>query len=325
MGIIKNWRRKFFNLRNEKEATLKVGVVVYEVNTKKYDVLLSYSHTDKRIAFEVCTTLEKHGIQCWIAPRDINPGTEWAAAIANAIPASRVFILILTQSSNQSRQVANEVERAVHYGLIIIPFRIEEVMPSKSLELHIGSSQWLDAMSPPIEKHFKSLVDLVCKFVNIKPPASSEGFTNIENSTNIVSQQRMDNNSCKSSYIKADISKEIDQLTELWFCAEDEDMKLREGKRLLDKLDSALAIIKAKERGYEVLQFEIRSLINSKKEVVLERISSQETQLRTFPAALSVDSPLLYMAKKEVKHRILILKDDLALLDGIIDKLQLVL
>jgi TIR domain len=71
----------------------------------KHDVLISYSHADKTIADAVYATLEKRGIRCWIAPRDISPGAEWASAIAEAIPASRIFVLIHSKSSNEARQV----------------------------------------------------------------------------------------------------------------------------------------------------------------------------------------------------------------------------
>ncbi len=51
-----------------------------------------------------------------------------------------------------------EVERAVSRGVSIIPFRIEEVLPSQALEYFISTTQWVDAFTPPLEKHVDYLV-----------------------------------------------------------------------------------------------------------------------------------------------------------------------
>jgi hypothetical protein len=51
--------------------------------------------------------------------------------------------------SNHSAQVRREVERAVHKQVQILPFRIEDVLPSKSLEYFLSSQHWMDAFPPP--------------------------------------------------------------------------------------------------------------------------------------------------------------------------------
>lgn len=43
----------------------------------------------------------------------------------------------------------------------IIPFRIEDVPPSKSMEYFISSPHWLDALTPPLEKHLNQLAGTV--------------------------------------------------------------------------------------------------------------------------------------------------------------------
>jgi hypothetical protein len=49
--------------------------------------------------------------------------------------------------------VRREVERAVHKQVSILPFRIENVLPSKSLEYFLSAQHWLDAFPPPREPH----------------------------------------------------------------------------------------------------------------------------------------------------------------------------
>src|SRR5581483_7974306 len=92
-----------------------------------HDVFISYSSKDKPVADATCATLEAHGIRCWIAPRDIIPGTEWGKAIVDGISGSRIMVLIFSSNADQSRQVMREAERAVHKGLSLLPLRIEEV------------------------------------------------------------------------------------------------------------------------------------------------------------------------------------------------------
>src|SRR5215470_15875907 len=69
-----------------------------------HDVFISYSQVDKTTADAACATLERAGIRCWVAPRDITPGDEWSAAIIKAIDQGRAMVLIFSQNANNSRQ-----------------------------------------------------------------------------------------------------------------------------------------------------------------------------------------------------------------------------
>jgi hypothetical protein len=122
-----------------------------------HDVFVSYSKLDKAKADAVCATLESHGIRCWIAPRDVMPGTDWGEAIVKAIGSCRVMVLVFSSHANESPQVRREVQRAFERGLTVIPLRVEEVAPVESLEYYIGPVHWLDALTPPLERHLQSL------------------------------------------------------------------------------------------------------------------------------------------------------------------------
>jgi formylglycine-generating enzyme required for sulfatase activity len=126
-----------------------------------FDVFISYSHTDKAAADAACAALESAGIRCWIAPRDVPPGSQWAGAIVGAIDRCRVMVLIFSSQANISNQIHREVERAVSKGFPIIPLRIEDVNPTGSMEYFLRSIQWLDALTPPLEKNLRLLVETV--------------------------------------------------------------------------------------------------------------------------------------------------------------------
>ena len=124
-----------------------------------HDVFVSYSSGDKPTADAVCATLERKGIRCWMAPRDILPGVDWGGAIVDAINASTVMVLVYSARANDSPQIKREVERAVHRGLPIIPFRIEDVPMSKTLEYFMSMPHWLDALTPPLQDHLDRLAE----------------------------------------------------------------------------------------------------------------------------------------------------------------------
>ena len=121
------------------------------------DVFVSYSQPDYGCAMELVGRVEQEGINCWIAPRDIVPSADWAAEIIDAISNSRTMILVFSASSNESPQVRREVERAVHKQVSILPFRIENVLPSKSLEYFLSAQHWMDAFPPPLDPHYARL------------------------------------------------------------------------------------------------------------------------------------------------------------------------
>ena len=123
-----------------------------------HDVFISYASSDRSVANAVCSQLESiHRVRCWIAPRDITPGASWAESIIDALDTAKIMVLIFSSSANASMQIEREVERAVHKGIHIIPLRIEDATPTKTLEYFISAPHWLDALSTPMEEHIDKL------------------------------------------------------------------------------------------------------------------------------------------------------------------------
>lgn len=124
-----------------------------------HDIFVSYSQPDREAAFTLVQRLEARSIKVWIAPRDVSPAADWAAEIIDAISSARLMVLVFSGNSNDSDQVRREVERAVHKQLAILPFRIENVLPSRSLEYFLSAQHWMDAFPPPLEPHIDHLCD----------------------------------------------------------------------------------------------------------------------------------------------------------------------
>jgi TIR domain len=134
-----------------------------------YDLFISYSSEDKLTAEAVCNRLESAGVRCWIAPRDISPGEEWTAAIVRGIELCRVMVLVFSDHANESPHVRREVAQACRQELIVIPIRIERINPSGDLQYYLSELHWLDALTPPLEKHLEALSARVAHLLSGDP------------------------------------------------------------------------------------------------------------------------------------------------------------
>jgi len=142
-----------------------------------HDVFISHSSKDKVIANAVCSALENTKIRCWITPRDIFPGEKWAAAITNSIANSKIMVLIFSSNSNNSDDVLNEILLAKNADAIIIPFKIENILPEGEMKYYLARTHWLDAMDPPTEKHIQLLVETIKLFIKGSSSISTPDLT----------------------------------------------------------------------------------------------------------------------------------------------------
>ena len=137
-------------------------------------VFISHSSKDRATADAICAHLESAGINCWIAPRDIEPGATWTKGIMQGLEACGVLILVFSEHANDSDHVQREVAKAFSSGLAVIPFRIKDVLPNQSLSYFLDTVQWLDASAPPLQKHLGTLSERVKKLlvgeITPKPP-----------------------------------------------------------------------------------------------------------------------------------------------------------
>lgn len=108
-------------------------------------IFISHSSRDASIAVQICERLEKSGLNCFIAPRDIRPGKEYAEEIVKGIDNSAGMVLLMSQNANGSPHVLREVEHAVSSGTPILVYKIQEVALSKSMEYFLMTHQWVSA------------------------------------------------------------------------------------------------------------------------------------------------------------------------------------
>jgi hypothetical protein len=122
-----------------------------------HDVFISHSAHNREVADAICEALEKTGIRCWVAPRDVRPGRSFPGEITRAIQQSKVMVMVFSSHSNNSEQVLREIQLATDSRLVIIRFRIEDVALTDDLRYFLSSPHWLDALTPPLSKHIERL------------------------------------------------------------------------------------------------------------------------------------------------------------------------
>lgn len=123
-------------------------------------IFISHSSKDAVIAQDLCQVIESNGSKCFIAPRDIRTGYEYAAEIVNGIDKSDAMLLILSKEANESPHILREIERAVTKSIPIMVYKLEEVVLSKSMEYFLMTHQWMNAKLGDYEDVIKCIENL---------------------------------------------------------------------------------------------------------------------------------------------------------------------
>ncbi len=142
-------------------------------------IFLSHSSKDAAIAQKLCEIIEANNNKCFLAPRDIRSGYEYASEIINGIDQSNALLLVLSENSNNSPHVLREIERAVTKSIPIIVYKIEDVTLTKSMEYFLMTHQWLNYK----KGDYSDVIDCInnLKSTVSDSPASSDS-TNVSTS-----------------------------------------------------------------------------------------------------------------------------------------------
>lgn len=134
-----------------------------------HDVFVSHSAQDKPIADAVVAALESEGVRCWIAPRDIVPGSNYMASLVQALRDSSIVVLVMSSLANSSPHVQRELQHAVEMGTPIIPLKIDSAEPTGAVSYALIGTHWLDAMTPDLEDAMALLTRSVHALLQVTP------------------------------------------------------------------------------------------------------------------------------------------------------------
>lgn len=84
-------------------------------------------------------------LSCWMAPRDIPKGCNYADVIPDAIRHAKVFVILVSRHSQNSDQVCNELNLATSYKRTIFPVLLDDAPLQNDFHYHLSRKPMTDA------------------------------------------------------------------------------------------------------------------------------------------------------------------------------------
>ena len=172
------------------------------------DVFISYHHDSaEKLVEQIAAALEKAGISCWYAKRDIPPGGDFARYIPPQIDACELFLFLMNEEACQSANVQNELGLAFR--------RYNKRKNIKFLPLNIGNVQWWDITwvsyylihmqcvsfsAQPDAQELNQLTARIAKLLNREPPTE----TSVDNTDAATTETPVDAATTKTPFDNTD-------------------------------------------------------------------------------------------------------------------------
>jgi hypothetical protein len=131
-----------------------------------HDVFISFAFADKQAAARIHAYFKSNGIDPFWC-EELSAGEDYPELLGEAIRNSKSFLLVVSDSTDNSDSVRKETTIAHNNKKPIIPVRIKEILPKK-LEYLIANSLFFDAFPRPLEQHLPKLTDGIKKIIGNK-------------------------------------------------------------------------------------------------------------------------------------------------------------
>jgi serine/threonine protein kinase/formylglycine-generating enzyme required for sulfatase activity len=109
----------------------------------------------------VRASLESNGLKCLLENPGSAPVQSSANRVSEAIRQAELFLLILSQQSNRSPDVRQQLETAAHFKLPVVTFRIESVQPADDLSFFLWEKHSVDGFEGPLDAHLAALLQQI--------------------------------------------------------------------------------------------------------------------------------------------------------------------
>lgn len=141
-------------------------------------VFVSYSRQDQEFVDRLAREIEETGFSAWVDREAIRGGSQWRAAITQAIRDCGAFLAVLSPSCTASTNVGRELELAADHNRSIIPiiYRACEIPPA--IEYHFAGVQRLDfTVDGSFQTSFDQLIEVLKPIVggeSVNPAPSTK-------------------------------------------------------------------------------------------------------------------------------------------------------
>jgi Tol biopolymer transport system component len=108
------------------------------------EIFISYRRADRAWAQLLHGQLRAEGVEAWYDAL-VEPGEDWRIATAKALQASRIFVLLFSESAAGSSDIAKELAAAVLEKKLVIPVRLQNIAPTGAFLYELASRNWINA------------------------------------------------------------------------------------------------------------------------------------------------------------------------------------
>lgn len=125
-------------------------------------VFVSYSRQDQDFVDRLAQKIDATGITAWVDREAIRGGSQWRAAITQAIRDCAAFLAVLSPSCTTSTNVGRELELAADHERAIIPVIYRECDIPPQIEYHFAGVQRLNFTDDTVfQTSFDQLIDVL--------------------------------------------------------------------------------------------------------------------------------------------------------------------
>ena len=149
-----------------------------------YDVFISYQHNAKKIVDYLVENLERSGISCWYAPRNLIGGQEYYEAINKVISNARCVIAVISDEALESQWIKHEIVLADDHNIPVIPFEIAPIKIQNGLTLRLAIKKKIVAYENP-SRSIKNLIEAINNISSKKEKKSSGANVELSNDTGV--------------------------------------------------------------------------------------------------------------------------------------------
>ena len=120
----------------------------------------SYAHEDMKTVFRVIKKLNASRYRIWY-DEGIEPGNEWPEVVGKAIIKCSQFLVFMSPSATQSRNVRNEINLAFNEKKEILVVFLDETQLTEGMKLQIGTVQFINKYELSEKEFFDKLKKVI--------------------------------------------------------------------------------------------------------------------------------------------------------------------